>query len=113
MDKPKKQVMPIGNGSGKTPILASGVEATAELSQPSRPDTGKGLKNTKPVSLREALSLWQTACFDLQSYGFKTAILAENNDVLLLISPPASIGLLTVKNGHILIDGLPVSEEVE
>jgi hypothetical protein len=108
MAKSKKPDTHIGNGHGK-PILAESA-STAAQSKPSPPDTGKERKTTKPVSVTEALSLWQTAFFDLQQYGFKTAILARDNKVFILLSPPASIGNITFMEGHFLVDGLPVSD---
>jgi len=108
MAKQRKQVTTIGNGHGN-PILA-GKEATAGGLKQSLPDTGKGQNGTKPLSVAEALSLWQTACFDLQSYGFKAAILARDNRLFMILAPPASIGKLTFENGHLKLDGLPVSE---
>ncbi len=109
MAQSKRQVTSIGNGSGN-PILAQGSAVTEEGLKPSPPDTGKGLNGTKPLSVTEALSLWQTACFDLQSFGFQTAILADNNEVILLLVPPASIGKLTFEGKKLRLDGLPVSD---
>lgn len=106
----RKQVITTGSTDGQAPILASEKPSMEAQSQPSQPGTGKEPSGTKPLSVAEALSLWQTSCSDLQLYGFKTAILAENNLVFLLIEPPASIGKLTVKSGHVYIDGLPVSD---
>ena len=85
-------------------------DAPADGLKQSPPDTGKGQSGTKPLSVAEALSLWQTACFDLQSYGFKAAILARDNRIFMILAPPASIGKLTFENGHLKLDGLPVSE---
>ena len=110
MAQQKKQAITTGSTDGKAPILANEKPSMAGELKPSRPDTGKGLNSTRPMSVAEALSLWQTSCFDLQSYGFKTAILAENNAIVFLLVPPASIGTVTEKDGHILIDGLPVSD---
>lgn len=109
MAQQKKQVTYIGNGSGN-PILARENAGMAGELKPSQSDTGKGQNGTKPLSVTEALSLWQTACFDLQSFGFQTAILAENNAVFLLLVPPASIGKLTFEGKKLRLDGLPVSD---
>lgn len=108
MAKLKRQDTTIGNGLGN-PILADGA-STAGGSKPSQPDTGKEQNGTKPLTIAESLSLWQTACFDLQSYGFKAAILARDNRVFMILQPPASIGKLTFEAGHLKIDGVPVSE---
>jgi len=108
MAKSKKQVTTIGNGHGN-PILAGSAVTAGGLKQ-FPPDTGKGQSGTKPLSVAEALSLWQTACFDLQSHGFKVAILARDNRIFMLLAPPASIGKVTYEAGHFRIDGLPVSD---
>ena len=110
MAKQKRQETIIGSTAGKAPILASVKQSTADGLKQSPPDTGKGQSGTKPLSVAEALSLWQTACFDLQSYGFKAAILARDNRIFMILAPPASIGKLTFENGHLKLDGLPVSE---
>jgi len=110
MAQPRKQETTIGNTAGKAPILASAKPSTAGGLKQSPPDTGKGQSGTKPVSVAEALSLWQTACFDLQSYGFREAILARGNRIFVILEPPASIGSLTFEGGHLKIDGLPVSD---
>ena len=104
----KKQNITIGNGSTKTPILASENALTVELSQPSQPLTSIAEGSTKPVSITEALSLLQTLCLDLRSLGCKTAILARKNRLYIISDIPASIGKLDMKDGHITINGLPV-----
>lgn len=110
MAQPKRQAITTGNTAGKAPILASGKPSTAGGLKPSQTDTGKGQSGTKPLSVAEALSLWQTSCSDLQSFGFKTAILARDNRVFVILAAPASIGNVTVKNGHVHLDGVPVSD---
>ena len=110
MAKSKRQDTVIGNIVGKAPILANAKPNTAGELKQSQASIGHAPKDTKPVSVAEALSLWQTSCSDLQAYGFQTAILARNNRVILLLAPPASIGEVTVKDGHLYIDGLPVSD---
>jgi len=110
MAKQRRQETIIGSTAGKAPILASEKRSTVGQLKQSPPDTGKGQNGTKPLSVAEALSLWQTACFDLQSYGFKAAILARDNRLFMILAPPASIGKLTFENGHLKLDGLPVSE---
>lgn len=106
----KKRVTSIGNTDGKAPILAQENPSMADGSKPSLPDTGKGQSGTKPLSVAEALSLWQTSCFDLQSFGFRTAILARDNRIFVIFEAPASIGDLTIKNGHVYLNDLPVSD---
>ena len=110
MAKQKRQETSTGSGDGKAPILASGKPSTEEKSIPFQLDSGKGQSDTKPVSVTEALSLWQTACSDLQSYGFKMAILARDNRLFLIAVPPASIGKLTFEGGHLRLDDVPVSD---
>jgi len=110
MAKPKRQETSTGNGDGNRPILASEKQSMAGGSKQSPPDLGTGQSDTKPVSVAEALSLWQTACFDLQSYGFKAAILARDNRLFMILAPPASIGNLTFEAGHLKLDGVPVSD---
>lgn len=112
MAQSKKRETIIGNTDGKAPILASEKPSMAEGSKLSPASTGDGQTGTKPVSVAEALSLWQTTCFDLQSYGFKVAILARDNRVFMLLAPPASIGKLTFSDGHFRIDDVPVLEVV-
>lgn len=110
MAQQKRQGTTIGNTDGKAPILASEKPSTEGQSKPSPASTGNEQAGTKPVSVAEALSLWQTACFDLQSYGFKVAILARDNRVFMLLAPPASIGKVTFEGGHFRLEGVPVSE---
>ena len=110
MAQRRKQETTIGNTDGKAPILASGKPSTEDGLIQSPASTGNAPSDTKPVSVAEALSLWQTACFDLQSHGFKVAILARDNRVFLLLAPPASIGNVTFSGGHFLLDGKPVSD---
>lgn len=110
MAQRKKQETTIGNTAGKAPILANEKPSTGGQLTPFPPDTGKEPSGTKPMSVAESLSLWQTACSDLQLYGFKTAILARDNRIFFLMVPPASIGKMTINGGHLCIDGLPVSD---
>ena len=107
MAKLKEQGINTGNGDGKAPILASEKQSTAGELKPSPASTEPAQSN---ISLAESLSLWQTACFDLQSQGFKVAILARDNRLFLLAQPPASIGNLTYEKGHLRLDGVPVSD---
>lgn len=110
MAKQRKQEANTGSGDGKAPILASEKQSMAGGSKQSLASIEAGQTDIKPVSLSETLSLWQTACFDLQSQGFKVAILARDNRLFLLAQPPASIGKLTFEGGHLRLDGVPVSE---
>lgn len=112
MAKQKKQVIDTGNGLIKKPILASGKENTAEGLKQSQKSTSIGGGNTKPLSIREALSLLQTLCLDLRGLKCEVAILAKTNRLYIIVSTPASIGELGTKNGHITINELPVSEKM-
>lgn len=109
MEKQKKQAPDTGNGDGKTPILANGLQNMAGKSKPSQPPTSIAANGTKPVSVTETLSLLQTHCLDLRSLGCEVALVAKGNRVYIIVVTPASIGTLTTANGHILANGVPVS----
>jgi hypothetical protein len=109
MVQPKKQDIIIGNGSTKTPILASANAPTEAQSQPVQQPTSIESGSTKPLSVPEALSLLQTLCFDLRSMGCELAILANKNRIYIVLDPPASIGKVEMKSGHITINNKPVS----
>lgn len=104
----KKQNITIGNGSTKTPILASENAPTVGGLKPSQPLTSIGEGSTKPVSIPEALSLLQTLCFDLRGLGCEMAILARGNRLYVIGAIPASIGTLAMDEGHIELNGKPV-----
>lgn len=110
MAQSRKQATNTGSTAGKAPILANEKPSTVGELKPYPASIEAGQNDTKPVSVAEALSLWQTACFDLQSHGFKVAILARDNRIFMLLAPPASIGNVSFSEGHLRIDGLPVSE---
>ena len=102
-----------GNGSsGKPSILASenGSDPMAAELKPSQVSTEKGQGNTKPVSLPEALSLLQTLSLDLRSLGCRVGILVMDNRLYVRVIPSASIGKLSYRDEHIMLDGVPVSE---
>lgn len=109
MEQPKRQDTTTGNGHTKTPILASGADPTAGKSKPSHKPTSIGAGSTKPVTLTEALSLLQTLCLDLRSLNCEVMILAKDNRFYIVGAIPASIGKMTIKNGHIAINDVPVS----
>ena len=106
MAKQKRQDTDTGNGSTKTPILASEKDPTAEQSQPSQPVTSIESGSTKPLSKAEALSLLQTGLVDLRSLGCDVSILATNKRLYIRIS---DTGGLDFVDGHITLGGLPVS----
>jgi hypothetical protein len=110
MEQQRKQDTNIGSGDGKAPILASEKPSTAAKLKPSRPRTSIEQGSTKPVSLTETLSLLQTSCFDLQSMGCEVSILARGKRLYLLVSVPSDTGTLEIKDGHIAINGKPVSD---
>lgn len=107
MDEPEKPDITTGNGSTQTPILASESEPTEGQSKPSPEPTSIAPGNTKPLSLPEALSLLQTNCFDLRSTGCELAILARGRRLYVILAVPE--GNLAIENGHIVLDGQPVS----
>jgi hypothetical protein len=109
MARGKKQDIYTGNGDGQAPILADG-QSTAAQSKPSQASTKNGAGSTKPVSVTEGLSLLQTLSLDLRSLDCHTAILAQGRRAYVIIEIPASIGNLTMKNGHIYLGELPVSD---
>ena len=102
-----------GSGSnGKQPIRASesASDPMVEESKQSPASTEIERGSTKPVSIAEALSLLQTLCSDLPSLGCKTAILAVDGRLYVRIITPASIGKATFSDGHIRLNGVPVSD---
>ena len=104
----KKQGTTTGSGHTKTLIPASGNGLTAGESILSQPPTSIEEGSTKPRSLAEALSLWQTTCFDLRSLGCKVAILARKQRLYLIAELPPDTGTVEMENGHITIAGKPV-----
>lgn len=110
MEQSNGQETTIGSGAGNPPILASEKPSTAEKSKPSQPSTKPAAGNTKPVSLKEALSLLQTLCFDLQSMGCNVSILARNDRFYIVGAVTPDTGKLSIENGHITVNGVPVSE---
>lgn len=104
----KRQNISIGNGSTKTPILASGKDPTAAHLQPSPASTSIESGSTKPLSIAEALSLLQTLCFDLRSMECEISILARGNRLYMIAQVPTSIGQMATEDGHIILNGRPV-----
>ena len=108
MANSKKRDTTTGNGSTKNPILASENVPTAGRLEQSQPLTSIGEGSTKPRSLAEALSLWQTNCFDLRSMGCEVTILARGKRLYMILAVPPDTGNLDVEQGHITIAGKPV-----
>lgn len=104
----KKQDITIGNGATPSLILASGNVPTADVSKQSQTSTSIASGSTKPVSIAEALSLLQTLCLDLRGLGCKPILAARKNCVYIIVQMPASIGEMSMGNGHIQIDNKPV-----
>ena len=107
MDEQERPDTTIGNGSIQTQILASENDPMEEPSKPSPDLTSIAPASIKPLSLPEALSLLQTNCFDLRSLGCELAILAKGKRLYVILAVPE--GDLSVENGHVTLDGQPVS----
>lgn len=109
MDTGNKQDTTTGNGSNtaKRKESAKDTVPMAEKSKPVRQDTPK---EAASISLTETLALLQTDFSDLQSNGHRVKILAQSNVVMFAIQIPASIGIASIKNGNVCINGVPVSE---
>lgn len=108
MEQPKKQTITTGNGSTKTPILANENDPMAGALKPSPASTSTAEGSTKPVTLAEALALWQTLCFDLLSMGCKTLIKTRGNNAYMILSLPDGNQLEISDTGHFLLNGSPV-----
>lgn len=113
MESLEKQDTTTGNGITETPILASASAPTADLSKP-LPEAAsiapasieKQTNGTKPQSLTETVSLLQTDCFDLKSFGCKVVILAKEGKLYIAIEhPDHKLGFDTGK-GNILVDSI-------
>lgn len=113
MDEQKKLDTNTGNGqSTATPILASESANTAAKSQPSPKSTSIAAGSTKPLSIQEALSLLQTLCRDLSKMGVKVAFMPTPNRLFIGLDA-ASIGVIGTADGHITLDGVPVSKDAK
>ncbi|RPI95528.1 MAG: hypothetical protein EHM40_02940 [Chloroflexi bacterium] len=116
MEQLEKPDITTGNGTTKTPILASENDPTAAPSQPlpevasiEPASIAKETNGTKPQTLGETVSLLQTDCFDLRSFGCKVAILAKDGKIYIAVEHPEhSFGFDTGK-GNILIDSIAVT----
>lgn len=113
MDTLKKQDITTGNGTIKTPILASESVPTVGPSQPpqkaasiGQSSTASETNGTKPQSLSETVSLLQTDCFDLREFGCKVAILARDGKIYLAIEHPDHKFGFDTDKGNILIDSI-------
>ena len=113
MDTLEKQEITTGNGTTEIPILASENAPTAAPSpQPPDPasiapsNTASETNGTKPQTLGETVSLLQTDCFDLKSFGCKVAILARDGKLFIAIEHPDHAFGFDTGKGHILIDSI-------
>ncbi len=113
MEKQEKPDITTGNGITKIPILASENALTVDPSQPRpkaasivQPNTASETNGTKPQSLSETVSLLQSDCFDLKSYGCKVAILARDGKIYLAIEHPDHKFDFDTDKGNILIDSI-------
>lgn len=113
MESLEKQDITIGNGTTQTPILArENAPTEGQLPQPQEAASiepasiSKQTSGTKPQTLSETVSLLQTDCFDLKSFGCKVAILAKDGKIYVAIEhPDHKFGFDTGK-GNILIDSI-------
>lgn len=112
MAQGKRQDITTGSGlyGEKTPILAKEKESDlmAEELKQSPHSASIAAGSTKPLSIPEAVSSLQTICLDLRALKCQTVILARNNVLTIAILAPASIEF-TVENGHVQMNGVPVS----
>jgi hypothetical protein len=113
MESPKKQDTITGNGITETPILADANVPTVVPSQPPQEaasiapsSTEKETNGTKPQTLSETVSLLQTDCFDLRSFGCKVAILARDGKIYIAIEHPGHKFDFDTDKGNITIDGI-------
>jgi hypothetical protein len=117
MESLEKQDITIGNGTTKTPILASENAPTeAKSLQPQEAasiessSTSKQTNGTKPLTLNETVSLLQTDCFDAREFGCKVAILARDGKIYIAIEHPEHKFGFDTGKGNITVDGVPVSK---
>lgn len=111
MDTGKVTDSSIGKGSTKTPTLASGSE---KAEKPLQPVQTKPVSNSSLETLAELLSLIQEDC---RRYSATLAEYLPNQSpvtmyfhgdgIIYLAAPPGH--LLDTGNGHILLDGKPVT----
>lgn len=115
MEQQEKQETITGNGISVTPILASENVPTAGPSQQpheaasiAQKNTAAETNGTKPQTLAETVSLLQTDCFDLRSFGCKVVILASEGKLYIAIeNKEHKFGFDTGK-GNILLDSIAV-----
>lgn len=110
MEPQEKQDTTTGNGGSKTPIPASGKPDTAAESKPSQRSTSIAAGSTKPLSIREALSLMQTLCADLRALKCAVGIFRAGTILYIGIELPSGTGRADFLDGHITINDVPVLE---
>lgn len=106
--------------SGSRPGTSTGSTPTPTPKPVAEKESTGGISKHSPkpieedlASTRRILAVWQTDFFDLQSRGFKVAILAANNVLYASIELPDHVldtGKTDTGKDQILLDGLPVSE---
>lgn len=113
MEPIEKQDTTTGNGTTKTPILESESDHTEEQSKQlpkaasiEPASTKSEMNGTKPQSLSETVSLLQTDCFDLKSYGCKVAILQKDGKIYIAIEHPEHTFGFDTGKGNFLLDGI-------
>ena len=113
MESLEKLDITTGNGTTKTPILASEKDLTeAQSPQPQEAasiesrSTSKPTNETKPQTLNETVSLLQTDCFDLRQFGCKVAILAKDGKIYIAIEHPEHKFGFDTGKGNILVDSI-------
>lgn len=117
MESLEKQDITTGNGISQTPILASEGGSMEEQSKQlqeadsiEQSDTAKQTSGTKPQTLNETVSLLQTDCFDLKSFGCRVAILTKDGKLYIAVEhPDHKFGFDTGK-GNILVDSIAASK---
>jgi hypothetical protein len=113
MESPEKQDIITGNGTSKIPILANENEPMADPLNKPQPaggivpsNTAKETNGTKPQTLTETVSLLQSDCFDLRSFGCKVVILTRDGRMYIAIDHPDHSFGFDIGKGNILIDDI-------
>lgn len=117
MDTPEKQDITTGNGITPTPILASENAPTEAQSKGRRkaasiesPNTLSATSGTKPQTLKETVSLLQTDCFDLKTFGCKVVILSRDGKIYIAIEHPEHVFNFDTGKGNFILDDTAVTK---
>lgn len=117
MESLEKQDTTIGNGTIETPILAN--ESAPMEAQSKQPQEAasiapasieKQMSGTKPQTLNETVSLLQTDCFDLKSFGCKVAILAKDGKLYIAVEHPDHRFGFDTGKGNMLVDSIAAAK---